>query len=180
MDRNSRHTTRVLFSTLRFLAAGMIALCGFGCADPNEVKVQTTYGPGVKLRGIGDSYVWSGGPPVGRMTEKTPGGSATDFVRNRVNRTLAPKGFTLTDVHRADFLLKSILTRGISTDRTSAHGTTYKSGTLVLEVLDPNTRKLIWRGIAYARLNDADPPEVRRERMKNAIAKLMETFPPRD
>jgi hypothetical protein len=114
------------------------------------------------------------------MTEKSPDGSATDFVRNRVNRTLAPKGFTLTDVHRADFLLKSILTRGISTDRTSAHGTTYKSGTLVLEVLDPKTRKLIWRGIAYARLNDADPPEVRRERIQNAIAKLMETFPPRD
>ena len=180
MDRNLRNVTRVHAATLRFVAAGMIAACGFGCANPNEIQVQSAYGPGVKLGGIGDSYAWSGRPPAGRITEKSPDGSATDFVRNRVNKTLAPRGFSMTEPAKADFLLKSILTRGISTDRTSAHGSTYRSGTLVLEVLDPKTRKLIWRAIAYARLNDADPPDLRRERIRIAIARLMQTFPPRD
>ena len=45
------------------------------------------------------------------------------------------------------------------------------------EVLEPESRKLIWRGIARARILDSNPPKVRNQRLIKALRGLMARFP---
>jgi hypothetical protein len=56
----------------------------------------------------------------------------------------------------------------------------YDQGTLVLDVINSKSEKLIWRGSAQARVCDNSSPEKRSERVRSAIAAILERFPPGD
>lgn len=51
----------------------------------------------------------------------------------------------------------------------------YKEGTLIVNVFDAKAKKLIWEGIATDVLKEK--PEGREERIKRAVAKIMENYP---
>ena len=51
----------------------------------------------------------------------------------------------------------------------------YKEGTLIVNVFDAKAKKLIWEGIASDALKEK--PEGREERIKHAVAKIMENYP---
>ena len=55
----------------------------------------------------------------------------------------------------------------------------FDEGTLILDVVDPETKQLIWRGSAKAEIKYADNPEKRMERIKEAIRLILKNFPPR-
>jgi hypothetical protein len=59
------------------------------------------------------------------------------------------------------------------------HGEVFEEGSLVLDVLDPQSGKLIWRSVARARLDMATSPEVKEQRLTLAVQHLMKDFPPR-
>ncbi len=51
----------------------------------------------------------------------------------------------------------------------------YKEGTLIVDVFDAKAKKLIWEGIATDVIKEK--PEGREERIKHAVAKIMENYP---
>jgi hypothetical protein len=55
----------------------------------------------------------------------------------------------------------------------------YDEGTLVLDIVDPTTRKLLWRGSAQAEVNLSAAPEKKREKINEAVRRMLERFPPR-
>lgn len=57
----------------------------------------------------------------------------------------------------------------------SQYATVYKEGTVIVDVVDPQTLDLLWRGSATARLGD-DPVENTKELQKVAVA-IVEKFP---
>ena len=57
--------------------------------------------------------------------------------------------------------------------------TYYKQGTLVIDILDPKTDKLIWRGSANARLPKEQNQQEREAMTREAVSKILERFPPK-
>jgi Domain of unknown function (DUF4136) len=53
---------------------------------------------------------------------------------------------------------------------------TYKVGTLVVDMFDPNTKKLIWRGVATEMLSSN--PEKNTRKLDAEVHKLFQHFPP--
>jgi hypothetical protein len=51
----------------------------------------------------------------------------------------------------------------------------YKEGTLIVNVFDAKAKKLIWEGIASDALKEN--PKGREDRIKNAVARIMENYP---
>ncbi len=54
----------------------------------------------------------------------------------------------------------------------------YDEGTLVLDVIDPRTKSLIWRGTAKAVVDPDRSPEEREARIREAVEELLGRFPP--
>ena len=54
----------------------------------------------------------------------------------------------------------------------------YKQGTLILDIVSPDTNQLIWRGSASARLADNPKPQKSQARIDDAVQKILDRFPP--
>jgi hypothetical protein len=65
---------------------------------------------------------------------------------------------------------------GMSSSTTTYDVTHYKEGSLIIDVVDASTKKLVWQGVGDSRIDqstkDAD------SRISGALAKIMEDFPP--
>lgn len=62
-------------------------------------------------------------------------------------------------------------------DETEQVVTTYPIGSLVIDLFDGRTKRLVWRG--YAEDMFSKKPEKNLEKMNKAVAKLFEDFPPK-
>ncbi|HHJ14491.1 MAG TPA: DUF4136 domain-containing protein [Gammaproteobacteria bacterium] len=54
----------------------------------------------------------------------------------------------------------------------------YREGTLVLDVVRAADRQLVWRGIVVDVIYEDDTPEMRERRIREAVAKMLASFPP--
>jgi hypothetical protein len=55
----------------------------------------------------------------------------------------------------------------------------YQQGTLIIDVSDPKTHQLIWRGSAEAEVNPNLSAEKRDARINEAVRRILERFPPK-
>ena len=56
--------------------------------------------------------------------------------------------------------------------------TQYEEGTLLLDIVDSQTKKLIWRGTVSAVVDADAEPEKRKARIQEAVQKALADFPP--
>lgn len=141
-----------------------------GCTGP--IRVRSVYGPGIRLDGLGSRYDWvadSGSRPSNPQFDQ--------LIRGTFDEQLAAKGFTRTEDPLRDFDLDYRVGRVVKGDL--LYERTYEEGSLIVDVLDPQDGRIIWRGIAEAMVRDSDPPEVREKRIKEAARRLLEQFPSR-
>ena len=54
----------------------------------------------------------------------------------------------------------------------------YTQGTLILDFVDTKNKHLVWRGSAQGALPDNPTPEKIEKKINEAVAKLLEKFPP--
>jgi hypothetical protein len=55
----------------------------------------------------------------------------------------------------------------------------YKQGTLVIDFVDPKTKKLMWRGTGTDEVMASASPEEKRKQIKKAVDKILGQFPPK-
>ena len=55
----------------------------------------------------------------------------------------------------------------------------YDEGTLILDLVDSRSRKLVWRGSASARLREGLTPQEREERTQEAVDAILNQYPPK-
>jgi hypothetical protein len=55
----------------------------------------------------------------------------------------------------------------------------YDEGTLLLDVVDAKSKKLLWRGTATDEVNFKGSPESRQEKVNDAVTKMLANFPPK-
>lgn len=58
--------------------------------------------------------------------------------------------------------------------------TSYDEGTLILDLLEARTRKIVWRASLQARVDSDASPKKREKRIIKAVAKMMESLPTRE
>lgn len=157
-----------------------IALTSVGCTETIDIQTDSAYGPGIKLTGLGDSYAWA--PTTRQRTAQTPidNPEVRAFIVSSIDSEMSKRGFSRVTEGRPDFWMLYHVTRVLEDDwDATPFGTPYPEGTLVLEVVDPSSRQLIWRGTARARIDPSSPPEAREKRISAAVGMLMSQFPPR-
>lgn len=143
------------------------------CTPGGPIAITTGYGPEIKFSGLGPNYAWSPEPSEKRLG--APG--LHEAVQEFVEKNLTRKRFTLNSA-APNFWVDYRVARREKTDASViAHGQTVEEGSLILEVIDPPSRKNIWWGIARAQIRDSDSPEERRSRLEAAISQLMQKFP---
>ncbi len=54
----------------------------------------------------------------------------------------------------------------------------YEEGWLILDFVDAESKKLIWRGTAKAEIQNVDTPEKREKLINEAVEKILEKYPP--
>jgi hypothetical protein len=55
----------------------------------------------------------------------------------------------------------------------------YDKGALILDIVNPKTDKLIWRGTAKKSINGKDSPEQKQKTIEEAVKKILAKFPPK-
>lgn len=125
--------------------------------------------------------------------------AANPLARNRVveavDRALAEKGFRLVDGQESDFL---VFVHAASRDRVQVHEgggfyywrgpfmfgsrpvyvDDYEEQTLFVDVIDPDTRELIWRGSQVRAVQNYNDPIKAQAVMDKIVWKILKDFPP--
>ena len=177
--------------SISWLAIASIAAT-FACSG---IRVQTDYDPKADFSNV-RSYAWFD-ERSGVQGDRQDVTSLLDRrVRSAVDAELQGKGIELVDRGAAKVLVSYHL--GVETKldvntmnsgygsgaygRYSGISTTtvseYQEGTLLIDVIDPSAKQLVWRGSGQARIRQSSAPEDRKARIDQAVKQILEKFPP--
>jgi hypothetical protein len=171
-----------------------VILAGLACGC-SSISVATDYEPSFDFTEL-ETFAWLPEPPrpAGHALIDSPLFGAR--VREAVNAELARRGYRKAELADADFLLQYYASTKTVTKIDTVHryhygrrwhGTGYTDttvreydrGSLVLDIVDAESRELVWRGVGEARLYENRTPEERSERMREAVESILDEFPPR-
>jgi hypothetical protein len=174
---------------LRLTALAMVALAATRCAT---LSVSSHMQRGLNFAQF-HTYDW--GPadafPTGDpRLDQNP--FFRDHVEGAVEKQLAAKGFERSTSGTPDLLIHyhAIINQRIDVDRVDAeHGycydegcragvIEYEAGTLVLDIVDSRTNKVIWRGWAQGSVGDTLHNQDRMaQRIREGVRRMFERFP---
>lgn len=171
-----------------------LALAVAGCAS---IYVSSDWDPQADF---GHLHAWAWFPQA-RLTSGDPrldSGLLDLRIRAAVEAELGARGFTSAEPVSADFLVAYHVALDRKLQATTiddyygsagfrhwsgpGYTQTYVSevevGTLMLDVLDARSHELIWRGTAQAEVIADATPEEREARVREAVRRMLERFPP--
>jgi hypothetical protein len=143
---------------------------------------------------IYQSFVWIGGSYVAADGSTGDAGLFEGRVRAAVEEELAGMGFAVRSEGEADMLVayhasgKETVVNDTQ-DYGYAYGRwaytdvsvqSYNEGTLMIDLIDAGTRELVWRGWATGTIQDNLSAEERNKRIRDAVARIMDQYPPRN
>jgi hypothetical protein len=172
----------------------LVLLLGVACASAG-VEVESD--PDADLsRWV--RYAWSADSAVALNDPVLDVASIDRQLRSAVERELASRGYRHDPGRPADFLVgyhlaleekRSVTTlpdlgayeggRVSGAARSRTYEYVYDEGTLTLELLDPASRRSLWRGTVRAEADRSRSPEQRRERLEAAVRDILERLPTR-
>ena len=179
----------------RTFTAALLALCALqlGC---QSMDIATDWDPAIdfsKLR----TYDWM--PDPDPADPGTTDSLTQDRVHRAVDRVLAERGYVRQQAGTPDFLVGYYGSVETQVDvRTlndyygyrpgwgswdygggsRTYAREYEQGTLILDISDPHTSKLMWRGSAQADVTGIETPEERDKIINEAVRRILERFPP--
>jgi hypothetical protein len=167
------------------LAMGVVVFaCGFMAAQ----DIKTNYMPGTDFSKY-HTYKWVS---IDNTEQVDP--IVVQQIKDAIDSQLTSKGMTKTEADTADMYV------GIQTSiqqqqqwnaygmgggwrfgggMASATSSTLQIGTLGVDFYDPTTKQLIWRGQATKTLNPSKNAQTNQNRVNQAVAKLLKSFPPK-
>lgn len=178
-------------SWIRNTVCAVLAIALSGCATMEIAHDYDTAYDYSKL----NTYSWVPAGPKGRGFR---GNSLLeDRVRSAVDRQLQAKGFVKTEGRSPDFFVNYTVTLdqktniqiiqehydyrpitwGAAPGHTMVDVHEYDEGTLILDIIDARTRKLIWRGSAKDEVNLSATPEKKTRKINEAVERILQGFP---
>lgn len=172
----------------------MIVLLGVASLSAcTQFKIRTDYDSAADFRAL-RTYAWRPERPLPSGDARFDNSLIDAQVRAAVERVLTAKGYAKEPSARPDFLVgyhavvksktdvqtidRTYGYRGVGFGDPRLHVRTYDEGTLLIDVVDPATMKLLWRGSATGVVREKTAPEKREQRINDAVAEILEKFPP--
>ena len=177
-----------------FLAAAVLALSA--CST---LKINTDFDPAVSFNQF-KTFAWVEAKATDEGYHLD--GLLDQRVRDAVDNQMAGKGLTKASVEEADLLVNYLtkVDKKINVDtfnnnfgynpyygpgwgwggsmQTQTTVREYEVGTLIIDLVDNKTDKLVWRGSVADTIRDHNTPQERVEIINNAIGQVMSAFPP--
>lgn len=155
----------------------LVALIIVGCGDKNKMNVASAFGPSIRFTELGTTYDWRE-PAIGESNnQRLSNPNLRALITDTIQSELAARGFSEAG-DDADFAVTYLISTKVKLEEYRGSGfTEFEEGSLVIELLDPETNVLMWRGVAQVRLNDTDPPDVRRRRIQDAVRGIFDALP---
>lgn len=171
-------------------------LAGVAALACSTLRVSTDYDPQADFARY-HTYAWLPEEPGPTGSPRLDSPLLHERIRKAVDRALEAKGFQRTE--NPDFLVRFDLTsqRKLDVDTYNAgfyrgYGywmslpqteiREYEEGSLVIDVIDREEKKVVWRGIGQRRLRssgtDEDPEELQK-RADAVAAAVLADFPPK-
>ena len=169
-----------------------IVLAG-GCTT---LPVSVDYDPDVSFSEL-RTFAFIPDPPVQSPAAQLHNGLVDRRVSRAIRQQLKARGFEEVATDEANFLVSHHIgtERGfeVRTIQTAHHYSRrhwstsgvphtsvieYERGTLLIDILLPAERTLVWSGSASARLRERSSPAQREQRINDAVARVLERFPP--
>ncbi len=186
----------------QFLFGIILLLQLTGCST---VQVQSDYDPKADFASL-KSFAWLPEPQKKTGDPRIDNNSLlAKRIRAAVENELVTKGFQQTELDQADFALgyHVILTKQTDVQvvnryynygpgwgsrygsrypgygRPQAYVFEFDMGTLIVDVVKPGQRELIWRGTATDEVNFSASREAKDEKIRNAVHEMFAGFPPK-
>lgn len=173
--------------------AAALTLPLVGCS---RVTVTTEHDPSASFSGL-QTYAWRPGPQQAVGDPRFDSTLINQRVRAAIDRVLASKGYRAAATGTTpDFLVgyHAVVRRKTSSQtinrwygyraggwrggpQTTAHD--YDQGTLLIDIIDPATMQLLWRGTGTGAVEPQASPETREQRINDAVERILADFPPR-
>jgi hypothetical protein len=189
--------------TAVILAIGLSLVLLVGCSS---LQVSTDYDPNVDFSTY-KTFGWPGGDrPPDDVLAKNP--LVAKRIESSIGRALEAKGYTMLEGGMPDIVIithggvqEKMQVTNYSTGYYGGYGgyggygmydpwgyggyggtrtdvSYYDEATLVIDLIDTETKELAWRGIATKILANTSDPEKVQANIDNAVDKMLATFPP--
>ncbi|HEY1336859.1 MAG TPA: DUF4136 domain-containing protein [Bryobacteraceae bacterium] len=174
------------------LPLSLLAICGFA------QDVRYNFDKNAKFSDF-KTYRWvqiKDAPPMNNLVDQQ--------VKQSIDAELAKKGLQRTDGEQADLYIAYQVTvnqekefssystdfgygpgwgrgwygGGMGSTMTTGQTSTIHIGELALDMYDPGSKKLVWRGTASKTLDAKAKPEKRQKNLGKGVAKLLKNYPP--
>lgn len=141
------------------------------------LEVRSQHEPGTDFAAL-TSYAWAPAIAANAREDLVLG-----IVRPKVDAILAAKGLTRVERDQASLLVEEhVVVEKLTRTNDPYYAfdlyTEYERGTLLVDLMDPSTSKVLWRGSATAELDDEVTEAKRRERVEDAVERMFDRFPP--
>lgn len=174
-----------------------------GCSD---MTVKSAYDPFASFPKSG-TYAWMPGSLQLPDDPRVDRADVDRRIRSAVERELAAKGFKPVSQDAADILIayhaaleskldaaavnKNYWSWGYGPDGSWGYGPdrevslgqdagpVYEKGSIVLDIVDPGTKRLLWRGSAEANIVVSVSTEEKERRTNRAVQAILARFPPK-
>lgn len=182
---------------IKSLAVFVLSLALSSCAF---MEVDHKYAPGTPFSTY-KSYQWvpvineEEAATTSAETETVIDAETDNLIRNKINQALANKGFTEATGDKPDFLINY---QFITQQRTAVNqpgrpfghlgykyavsmdveSYAYRTGSLILDVIDPQSKEVVWQGHVYGFMDVHKDPKKQQERLDKAVRMLVSKFPP--
>lgn len=154
-----------------------------GCSGP---EVSRDYDP---KQDFSNLKTWSFAPvPPQADGARDPMAVSTlamERIQRAVDRELKVKGFQPMDAQSADFWVQyyALTEQRMRIDPGYDWGhddvSTYAAGTIIIDVVNPKDKRMVWRGTATDVLDPDLTPAEREERIQEAVHDILKEFPPK-
>jgi len=180
----NQETQRVIARLAMMLVAALV-VCNLAVGQ----DVKTDYMPGTDFTKF-HTYKW-----VTIPGGQHPNQIVDEQIKQAVDTQLAKKGLTKTTEDTADLLVGYQVAVdqekqwnaygtgggwGWGGGMATATSSTINVGTLVLDLYDPSTKKLVWTGRATKTIEASKNPEKNVEHLDKAMEKLLKDYPPKE
>jgi hypothetical protein len=174
---------------LAAVAAMVWASCGF------ILKVKSSYDPKADFAAL-HTYTWLPKKMTAPRDPRVDNEIVNAKVHDSANGVLAQKGYTqVSGGVQPDFLISyHVTTADVPGDDNIPNYWGYypiwqggigfyqapvENGTLVIDIIDPKTHYLLWRGTGERQLVENDSPSDRIHRLEKGVREIIEQFPPK-
>ncbi len=170
---------RISGTTCGILLGALLIAVVCGCSEP--MKIRSAYGAKIPLSGFGPSFDW-----LPRSRKRTGDYRADNpelhsLIQGLMESEFAAKGYEKQPTGVPGFWVDYYVARKRTGEALGASRyVEYEEGSLIIDVVDPQTRQLMWRGSAQAKLNDTDPPSARQAKIRQAVRGILKRFPSQD